>query len=270
MSLLLCRKEHVRHPYYIENLGVHIFSSQELAYVIYHYPLLVLDGFVGEGLLTFLREELELGFLALKLERFLKSGESTDEALILLLQETGYCTSSEVSKFRHKIEKLRKKHPAELKKVKADELFSMRQYGRAVELYEALLLLNSDGYVDDHFRGRVWNNLGSCYARMFQFKKAFDAYEKAYMRTGHEQLLEQLYVLSKLDSRLNVGERLKMLMTEERVSEWEKKMLAARENAAQSEQVKELEHLFSQDETERLAGETKLLGKWKQEYRSMV
>lgn len=270
MSLLLCRQEHVRHPYYIESLGIHLYSSQELAYVISHYPLLVLDGFVGEGLLTFLREELELGFLAIKLERFMKSGENTDEALILLLQETGYCTSAEVSNFRSKIEKLRKKHPAELKKVKADELFSMRQYGRAVELYEALLLLNSDEYVDDSFRGRVWNNLGSCYARMFQFEKAFDAYEKAYMRTGNEQLLEQLYTLSKLDSRLTVGERLKKLMTEERIEEWEKKMLSARENAAQSEQVKELERLFSKEETKRLEEETRLLGKWKREYRSMV
>lgn len=41
--------------------GIHLYSSQELSYVIYHYPLLVLDGFVGENLFTFLREELNHG-----------------------------------------------------------------------------------------------------------------------------------------------------------------------------------------------------------------
>lgn len=263
MSLLLCRQEHVRHPYYIESLGVHIFSTQELAYVIYHYPLLVLDGFVGEGLLAFLREELNQGFLALKLERLLKSGESTDEVLIWLLQESGYCTSMEVSEYRKKIEELRKKHPAELKKIKADELFSMRQYGRAVELYEELLLLNPDEYVNDKLRGRVWNNLGSCYARMFQLEKAIDAYEKAYARLGREEILEQIYQLSRLDSRLSVSDRFWNLMTEEQMAVWNEKMLAAKDRAALSEQVRELEQASFEDKK-------KLFGKWKQEYRSMV
>ena len=39
MSLILCRQEPVRHPFYIERLGVHIASSQELCYVIYQNPL---------------------------------------------------------------------------------------------------------------------------------------------------------------------------------------------------------------------------------------
>lgn len=263
MSLLLCRQEHVRHPYYVESLGVHIFSTQELAYVIYHYPLLVLDGFVGEGLLAFLREELNQGFLALKLERLLKSGESTDEVLIWLLQESGYCTSMEVNEYRKKIEELRKKHPAELKKIKADELFSMRQYGRAVELYEELLLLNPDEYVNDRLRGRVWNNLGSCYARMFQLEKAIDAYEKAYTRLGREEILEQIYQLSRLDSRLSVSDRIWNLMTEEQMTVWNEKMLSAKERAALSEQVKELKQASFEDKKT-------LFGKWKQEYRSMV
>ena len=131
-------------------------------------------------------------------------------------------------------------------------------------------LLNPDEYVNDMFRGQIWNNLGSCYARMFQLEKAFDAYEKAYMRTSQIQVLERLYYLSQIDSRLVPGDRLKAMMTEERVREWDQKMIAARENAARSDQVKDLEILFSKDPVKRLDGETRLLGKWKQEYRSMV
>ena len=39
MSLILCRQEPVTVPLYIEDLGIHLYSSQELCYVIYNNPL---------------------------------------------------------------------------------------------------------------------------------------------------------------------------------------------------------------------------------------
>ena len=38
MSLILCRQEPVKHPYYIDVLGIHIHSSQELCYIVYNHP----------------------------------------------------------------------------------------------------------------------------------------------------------------------------------------------------------------------------------------
>lgn len=60
MSLILCRQEPVTSPYFVEELGVHLYSSQELNYVIYHHPLLVMEDFVNERLAAFLRTELRL------------------------------------------------------------------------------------------------------------------------------------------------------------------------------------------------------------------
>ena len=93
MSLILCRHEPVKHPFYIERLGIHISSSQELCYVIYQNPLLVLDGFVDERLIGFIREELGLTFLAGKLEAWIRSEESLDELPIVILQECYYYTA---------------------------------------------------------------------------------------------------------------------------------------------------------------------------------
>ena len=76
--------------FYIERLGVHIASSQELCYVIYQNPLLVLDGFVDDRLIEFIRSELGLSFLAGKLEAWQRSGESQDELPIVILQECCY------------------------------------------------------------------------------------------------------------------------------------------------------------------------------------
>ena len=56
MSLILCRQEPVKIPLYIEDLGIHIYSSQELCYVIYNNPLLVLEDFIDSRLTEFLRD----------------------------------------------------------------------------------------------------------------------------------------------------------------------------------------------------------------------
>lgn len=74
MSLLLCRREKVKHPFYIEVLGIHIYSSQELCYVIYHHPLLVMNDFVDASLFFFVKNELGLGFLAGRMEKLVEAG----------------------------------------------------------------------------------------------------------------------------------------------------------------------------------------------------
>lgn len=270
MSLLLCRQEHVKHPYYVESLGIHLYSFPELSYVICHYPLVVLDGFLGEELFGFLHDELEQGFLALKLERWLKSGEDPDDALVMILEESGYCTPGEIGTFKQQIRALRKKHPAEVLKLRADELFRLKQYGRALKLYEELLEYPSDGFVDNPFRGRIYNNLGSCYARMFHLEKAFDAYEKAYMRMADRRILGQLYQLASMDKKLKLSDRFQSLITDDLCALWDEERSQAEKKAASSEQIGTLESLFRKDSVQRKAGEAQLVKKWKQEYRGMV
>ena len=270
MSLLLCRQEHVKRPYFMESMGIHLYSSQELSYVIFNHPMLVLDGFVDERLLAFLREELNQGFLALKLERWLKSGENPDEALMIILQECDYYSMAEVGRFRQMAATLRKKHPAEFMCMKADELFSLRQYGRAVKIYQELLEYPAEDSINDTFLGRVWNNLGSCYARMFQLDKAFDAFQNAYRKTEQETVLERLYDLSRIDSRLTLGEDLVGEITEAKKVIWEKRLGKAKEKAKGSEKVKELDTLFRQDPVKRQEGEAALIYRWKTEYRNMT
>ena len=270
MSLLLCRQEDVTSPYYVEDLGISLYSSQELSYVVYQYPLLVMDGFVGERLLEFLRDQLNQGFLALKLERWIKSGGEPDETLIMILQECDYYSPTEISAYRQKVAGLRKKHPAEYGKMKADMLFSMRQYARAAARYQELLELPDDAVSDERFRGCVLNDLGACYARMFQTGRAFEAFEGAYARLPDEKVLKHLYFLTKIDPALTLGDRLKAMVTGELAEKWDGEIQSAREAAEQSEQVAGLKRLFGRDPIKRQAGEAGLLKRWKQEYRAMM
>ena len=120
MSLILCRHEPVEHPYYIERLGIHIFSSQELCYIIYNHPLLAMGDFVNDHLIQFIRDELKQTFLAGKLSAWKRSNEDPDEMLIIILQECYYYTAKEIQKFRQKILAYRRMNKAEFMKEKAD------------------------------------------------------------------------------------------------------------------------------------------------------
>ena len=148
MSLILCRQEPVRHPFYIERLGVHIASSQELCYVIYQNPLLALDGFVDDRLIEFIRSELGLSFLAGKLEAWQRSGESQDELPIVILQECCYYTAKEIAAYRQKLAAFRKMNAAEFRKETADYYFRLRQFGTAIYYYNRIL---------EDWRGKLTN-----------------------------------------------------------------------------------------------------------------
>ncbi len=270
MSVILCRKEQVSHPFFIENLGIHVYTSQELCYAIYNHPLLALDGFMDRNLVDFIREELDMGYTALKLERWMKSGENQDELLFLFLQECNYYTTTEISRLRQKVAALRKMPPLEYAKSKADYLFGFKQYGRAIAGYEKILESFLAQKADDAFLGKVWNNLGACYARIFQFDKALQAYDKAYGKLKDVAVLERIYHLSLLSPELGMKERYQSIVTEELKAAWDEDFAKAGEAAKQSEELKKLDEMFQKDPIRRMEGARQMLEAWKQEYRGMA
>lgn len=270
MSLLLCRPEPVKHPYYIEILGIHIYSSQELCYVIYNHPLLVMEDFVDESLLTFIRDELDMAYLADKLQVLLGGGRDKDDLLFLILSECDYYTEQQQNKFRQTVAGLRKLHPAQYAKARADDLFGKKQYGKAALRYERLLEYPKDKVVDDGFLAGIYHNLGAAYAQMFQFDRAFKALDKAYNMNKGIDTLKQIYFLTVLEPDLPVGERYHALFTRELAGAWDQEMETARQNALVNEDVVRLWELFKKDPVKRAEGASKLIKQWKQEYRVMI
>lgn len=270
MSVLFCRRETVSHPFFIENLGVHVYTSQELCYAIYNHPLLALDGFIDQNLVDFIREELDMGYTALKMERFMKSGENQDELLFLFLQDCDYYTTAEINRLRQKVAALRKLPPLEYAKQKADYLFGFKQYGRAIAGYEKILESYLTRKADDAFLGRVWNNLGACYARIFQFDKALNAYDNAYGKLKDTAVLEKIYHLTRMDPSISMKDRYQSMITEEMRTAWDGDFAAAGEAADQSEEIRKMETLFARDPIRRMEGARQLLEVWKQEYRGMA
>ncbi len=271
MSLIYCRTEPVMNPFEVPELGVHLHSSQELCYVIYENPLLVMDDFIDNRLIQFIRDDLNMEALADRLESGRRSGESSDNLLLTILSHCQYYLSSEVSKYRQTLIQMRKKHPAEYRKAKADYLFERKQYGRAIPLYEKLLEFDKDTVVNDRFFCRIWCCLGACHARLFQFDRACRAYDRAFSYDNrNEEILERMYFLKALAPELSIDSRYQVIFSGANQKGWEKKMADARAKGWESPQVKELDELFQRDPVKRLSGAAEIVKRWKQDYRGML
>lgn len=270
MSLLLCRQEPVKHPYYFEGLGVRLYSSQELCYAIYNNPLLVMEGFVDNVLIEFIRDDLDMGFLALKLIKYQQSGEDSDELLALILHECDYYNAGEVSRFRQKLSSYRRMPEAEFLKERADYLFSRKQYGKAAAEFLKILELSKTSRGSDVFRAKVYNNLGASYARLFMTDKAYQSYLKSFDLVKSSEVLKRICHLSQWNPGLVISERLTVLITEELKQESEQERMEAGEQAGKAESLLELEKLFQKDPIKRLQGAGELVQKWKQEYRNIM
>ena len=203
MSLILCRQEPVKIPLYIEDLGIHIYSSQELCYVIYNNPLLVLEDFIDSRLTEFLRSELRMPFLAEKIEKWMESRGATEEILYLILQECNYYSPKEQAAYRQTVNGLKKLTEEEYKKRRADYFYGLDLFGKAVTIYEQIL----DGagrHLSGDFRGKVWNNIAACYAKLFCYQKAMHAYENAWNAKAEAEYVKRMYFLTALNPELKL------------------------------------------------------------------
>ena len=55
-GLILCREKTVTHPYYVTELGIHLYTGEELSYFICHNILLIDEDFLDERLFDFLEQ----------------------------------------------------------------------------------------------------------------------------------------------------------------------------------------------------------------------
>ncbi len=270
MSLILCRQEPVKHPFYFESLGIRLYSSQELCYVIYNNPLLVLEGFVDKNLIEFIRDDLDMDFLAEKLEKWQLSGEDGDELLALILHECDYCHAAEVKRFRQQVLAYRSLPAAEFLKAKADYLFSRKQYGKAVAEYQKIMDLPKANHVDNALQAKIYNNLGAAYARLFMTDKSCQAYQKSFDLVKSSEVLKRICHLARWNKTLALNERFQALITEELKQECENERKKAEEKANEADSLRELDNLFQKDPIKRFHGAGELIQKWKQEYRNII
>ena len=102
MALILC-KQQAAVPYYFEKLNIRLWSSQELCYLIYNYPLMVTDGLLSEDLIEWIGKGLMEKELSSRLRQAEAEGETEDNMLLMILGSLGYYTRPEINAYMDRL-----------------------------------------------------------------------------------------------------------------------------------------------------------------------
>ena len=136
-----------------------------------------------------------------------------------------------------------------------------------MQRYEKLIEIEENKKKEKNFWSEVYQNLGAAYAQMFQFHKAYKAYNTAFGLNEDPQILEKIYLLTCFAPGLVIDESYEALFKPEFKEEWKQKLEQAEVIAGQAEGLKPLRAMWKQDPEGQLERAGRLIDKWKKEYR---
>lgn len=265
-GMLLSRTRDVRMPFFVEELGVHLYSGEELSYYIYHNAMLITDDFIGERLYAFIGQELGMESLEAKLRRWAESAELAD-LLLVILQDIHYYSSQELETFRRQMETMGKLTAAHRMKKKAEYLLKHHRYSGAVLQYDRLLQSGYPELKEKEFLGSLWMGRGMVCARQYRFSEAAENLTKAHGYCPTEDTRRMLYQLSCTDSALQIPPDILGKIPEEKKRLWEEQWNQARTQARFLGKGQEASEWMDKDNIRRAAGLQNLVENWKTEYR---
>lgn len=268
MGLILCTAGLAKNPYYIKDLGIHLYSAEELVYYIYHNVMLLEEDFINEDLLQFIKEELGLPKLAEKLRAYGMQDGGT--RLLTILQEIPYLNADEMGLFQKKLEEKKRSKPHELLKNKADYMTKQKKFGGAIAIYESLLKAKSEEWFSDDFVGKLWHNKAAAECGLFSFTQAGKSMLKAYEYLQKDSIVKELYQIYLLG-----GEEAVLLSTFASISaeqqhRWKEEFEEIRGQVSLTGKPKMVNLVGQKDRIRREEGMNALLTEWKQEYREMT
>lgn len=196
----ICVHKTAKTPYYAETTGVPLYSMEELAYYLYENIYLVDERMIEEKLYSWLEKEFELTTLAEKLRSGTSTGNHVYNQVMAILQAAEYHSEEELSLLSEKIKTISGLQTQERMKYKADEMQQNENYWAAINEYERILSIRQSNKLAVEFYAGVWNNLASCYARLFLFEKAANCFENAYQFEKIPEYKEKAYYARKLAS----------------------------------------------------------------------
>ena len=195
-AVIICRGEPAETPYYIESMGIRIYSMEELAYFLYENVYLVDKKMLGSRLWEWLRTEMHNPELADRLHKGAEAGGSLQNMVLTILRSVDFYTQDELTQLTAKMKILNTYQEQERLKLRADEYFVGGNYQAAIYEYQKILDIRQNDRLGVKFYAHVWNNLGVCCCRLFLFGKAARAFRTSWQyQKDPEVLKEYVYAM---------------------------------------------------------------------------
>ena len=185
-SLILCRTKEASNPFHIKDLGIRIYSLEELCYIIYNNIYIINEDFFSDEFITFIEEETLEKDLADKLRSTKKKGGSLAEMVAIVLLYVDYYTIEEVEAIKETINTLNAQNVRKRLKIIGDNLLRSSHYYNAIWNYERIIKLPMDKEMPAIFYANVYHNMGIAYAKMFMFLQAEQYFNRAYDISQHD------------------------------------------------------------------------------------
>lgn len=262
-------------PYYLQGLGLNIYSMDELCFYLVRDSYILDSDLIDTKLCDYIEDQLKLPTIADKLRELIEKNSPVGEMVTTILELTGYCDSDEIRKIRQILVDNATLSFSRKRKLRGDRLLTSGKYARAIEEYQ-YVLSNMEKDEDIELKSAIYHNIATAYAQMFLFDKVVEYYKKAFDTDGNEESLK-LY-LAAMRMRMKGEEFERMVVRcgyEDKIVYDAQKKLAEAENseitgeyASQVGRMIALKQDGKISESESVSEE--ILDKWKQDYRRFV
>ncbi|MEE1196336.1 MAG: tetratricopeptide repeat protein [Lachnospiraceae bacterium] len=175
----LCQTKMAQRPYYIENISTNIYSLEELCYYLQHNVYLLDETIINEALCDWIREELGLRQLYMRLYRVLDGGGALIDFLLPIFREIHYLTHDELKELNQKLQRLDHEPEVVRQKLKGDYLIENKKYINGIRVYKNALSRAHEDKLGRQFTGEIYHNMGCAHMRMFQYEEALECFRVA-------------------------------------------------------------------------------------------
>lgn len=272
-ELLYCHEPIAALPYYVEGIGINLYSMEELCYYIMGNTYLLDNSFMSEELCTWIEKQMGLYKLAEQLRDLMRGQGLLSEFVLAILEQTGYCTTKEMQDIILTIRQMEEKSDFECNKIRADQLMEKQKILAAIYEYKRLLDSPDSKEASALLCGNIWHNLGTAYARLFLFGEAANCYEQAYkLNESRESLRECLLCYRCLHDEMGFMRKAMENNIDETGMQEIRNELSIASRSDQLEQFEaRLEELAKECEgtkkTQAKAEIQEIIFRWKEEYR---
>ena len=170
MSFDLCTVKTAEHPFYIESVGVSIYSIEELCFFLKENLYLIDKSIMNSSLCDWVRDELGLKTLSRKMSEAMERPDKDVSYFIMpVFAEIGYLSGKGLHALREDTSVISK-----------------------MECMTSALTRNSSpSSLGAQFYASVWNNLGCAYALQFRYRNAADCFLSAWKLVRSREMMRK-------------------------------------------------------------------------------
>lgn len=195
-KIFLCTGKYAEIPYCFENLGVKVYSAEELCYVLRENAFLLDREIVEKRLVRWIDEELKLPQLAATLYPLLSKKASAGEFASAILQYVKFYDAETIKKIEEIFQKGANLNSYEKRKTRVDYMVAGGRYAPALFEYDVLLEELPDE--ERELTARILHNKGVALCGLFLFEDAAQQFKASYELLPHEETLIEYLAAKRL------------------------------------------------------------------------